>query len=222
MSKKPLIDIQARAFAAARVVITYGLLRPALEGVHVAPHANGGAVLTATDGHRLITIYDETARCSVAAVVRADRGLNKYFKRLDEVDRLRVEADGTMSLKSETIVAKPLDGTAFIDAEYPDTNTVWRKVRDLARSQVYSAASFNPSYLADFGKVEAVLSPDHTHRSVHMVAWSKNDPALVLWPRISNVVAVLMPMAQPGIGNALPSWMRPVLKPAPKSKRRTA
>src|SRR5450759_523711 len=43
-----------------------------LNGVYIAPHPDKGVILTATDGHRLISLHDEAGKCSAAKIVNID------------------------------------------------------------------------------------------------------------------------------------------------------
>ncbi len=42
-------------------------IRYYLMGIHIEPDPKGGAILVATDGHRMLVIKDKTAQCSESA-----------------------------------------------------------------------------------------------------------------------------------------------------------
>ena len=81
------IDVNAMLFKAARECQSSEETRYYLGGVYVQPHPERGALLVATDGHRLIAIHDETGICEKPAIVRTIVRMRKQ----DPNDRAEAE-----------------------------------------------------------------------------------------------------------------------------------
>ena len=65
--------LSAELFARAQVGVSKEETRYYLNGVHVSPGPEGGAVITATDGSMLISMFDPDAYVSGEAIVQLDK-----------------------------------------------------------------------------------------------------------------------------------------------------
>lgn len=65
--------VSADLFARAQIGVATGPARYYLNGVHVSPGPDGGAVITATDGSMLISMFDPDAYVSGEAIVQLDK-----------------------------------------------------------------------------------------------------------------------------------------------------
>jgi hypothetical protein len=218
-----LIRIDACLFRAADLCRSFEETRYYLNGVYVQPHPEKGILLTATDGHRLICIYDENGECSEAKIVNIDakaidqKALDSYRKEI-AADKPKESPKVEITIDEAGIVSV---GTyrsirpCFVDGTYPDYRAVLKPVLAGAREQKYTPANFNNRYLADFGKIGAVLSPDGNKSvALRVVSFGDGNPALVRFGTMDHVFAILMP-TRAGASNEFPIWMKPILEPAP-------
>lgn len=218
-----MIKVDAVLFLAANICRSFEETRYYLNGVFIQPHPEKGVLLTATDGHRLICIHDENGECASAKIVNIDakaidqKALDSYRKEM-AVDKQKEEPKVDIVIDEAGIVSV---GTyrsirpCFVDGTYPDWRAVLKPVLAGARDQKYAPANFNNRYLADFGKVGAVLSPDGNKSvALRVVSFGDGNPALVRFGNMDHVFAILMPV-RAGTSNEFPIWMKPVLEPAP-------
>lgn len=205
-------------FRAAAECISTEETRCYLNGVYIAPHPYKGAILTATDGHRLISLHDETGKCSVAKIVNIDpkaidaRAYNNLRKaRPDETPRIVVDDDGIVTVGTYRSLK-----SCFIDGTFPDWSRVVMPVLAMTRKGKYAPASYNHNYVAAFGKISTMLSPGNDKSAaIRIISFSEADPALIRFPHIDHAFGILMPMRS-STANELPIWMKPILEPAPK------
>lgn len=211
-----IIRISARLFDAAAICASTEDFRTTMRGVYVQPHPEGGAVLMSTDGHRFLVIRDEKGVCSDARLILADKALRRITKAVKGDEPLVVTSDGLVSVA---------DNPPLVDLATPTEWVGWRRaftpLLDLIKANGPAAhATFNPSYLGDFGKVGQRLNRG-AYQGIRIIALSDSDPALILFPYIPNVFAVLMPM-RGGNEKAFPAWLRPLMKTKRPARRKVA
>lgn len=68
-----MIDVRADLFRAVNMARSYETTRYYLGGVYVEPCSLGGAILTATDGHILISAWDSVGVCEAPAIIQLDK-----------------------------------------------------------------------------------------------------------------------------------------------------
>lgn len=210
MIATPVIDINANLFRAAAVCASSHEPRKYLCRVWIEKHPTEGALLVATDGHRLIVIYDRTVFCRKSIGLMLDRaGLNACKPPKNGNSRLRIADDGVATIDG----CYQSEGSVIVPGSFPD----WRAVVPV-KAWKNCPTSFNAQYLADFAKIGAMLSQDHSGNSIRILTGdTDSDGALILFPRFSDAFAILMPM-RADVGGGLPAWMRPVM--ARKNKRK--
>jgi DNA polymerase III sliding clamp (beta) subunit (PCNA family) len=219
---KANITVDARLFIACAKVQSSEEARYYLNGVYVQPHPEKGALLIATDGHRMMVAHDEDGECSTPAIVRLPKDALAFkFKEPHVEPKLSVDSDGIA-----TLATFRSENSVIIDGTYPDWSAVVRPMLENAKKRFYGkemlgAASFNGKYLSDFGSIAAFLKNEKT-APIRVVSHNEHDPAIILFPGRVNVFGVLMPMRTSVPGNAIPSFMKEVLEPSRKTKRRAA
>jgi DNA polymerase III sliding clamp (beta) subunit (PCNA family) len=211
-----MIEVSAAYFRAAAECQSNEDTRYYLQGVYIQPHPVKGAILTATDGHRLISIYDEEGTCPAAKIIA--------------IDRREIDARAIAAMKKAKILSPKVcvddDGIAtigtyrslkscVIDGTYPDWKAVLKPVLAGCKEGKFMPASFNHTYLAEFGKISAMLSRsgEDIAASIRMISFSESDPTLIRFGSDDVAFAILMPM-RATTSNSVPSWMRPILEPA--------
>lgn len=216
------ITIDARLFTACARVQSQEEVRYYLNGVYVQPHPNKGALMIATDGHRMMVAHDEDGTCIKPAIVKLPKEALSYkFKDAPNDLKLSVSTDGIASLGTFRSEAPVL-----IDGTFPDWAAVIRPVLANAKKRFYGkellgAASFSGKYLASFGSIADFLKGVKEGTPIRIISHNEADPALVLFPNDSRVFGILMPMRASVPGNALPAFMQDVLEPR-KAKRKAA
>lgn len=220
---KVSIKVDARLFAAVAQVQSTEETRYYLIGVYVCPHPLKGALMVATDGHRMMVAHDPDGECSKPAICSLPKeALSLKFKEPTVALKIEIDLDGIA-----TLATFRSDKSVFVDGTYPDWVAVLRPTLELARrrfhgKEVNAPASFNGDYLGSFGKIAKILVSQKTSVAVRVVSFTESDPALILFPREPHAFGVLMPMRAAVEGNALPLFMKEVLEPPTlrKSKRK--
>lgn len=212
-----MIDVNMNYFRAAAACVSTEETRYYLNGVYIAPHPQKGVVLTATDGHRLISLHDEAGRCSAAKIVcidpkaidaRAYTALRKAMP--EELPRITIDDDGIVTVGTYRSMK-----TCFIDGTFPDWAAVVRPTLARAREGKYCPASYQQQYVADFGKIAVMLAPDgHQRSSIRIISFTESDPSLVRFGSIDHAFGILMPM-RASTSNEIPIWMKPILERTP-------
>lgn len=216
---KPRIRVNARYFHAALVAVSKEETRFYMGGVYIQPHPEKGALLVATDGHRLICIHDEDAICTKSAIVPADvsmrRALAEGGKKGAPDKFVIIDEPGVITIAGHY----QSNGPALIDGVYPKWELVVLPVRDqFKKSEPYAASTYNPEYLGAFKVASERLGLTSTP-SIRIFPRGEAGPALIQFPTFPNAFALLMPMSQGGDMDGLPSWMKPVLEPPATPKK---
>jgi hypothetical protein len=213
-----LIDVNMNYFRAAAECQSTEETRYYLNGVYVAPHPEKGVLLTATDGHRLITLHDETGKCSAPKIVKIDpkaidaKTYNALLKSMsiEEAPRIVVDDDGIVTAGTYRSLK-----SCFIDGTFPDWARVVKPVLDQAKEGKYCPASYNQKYVAAFGRIATMLSPDNNQSaSIRIISFSESDPSLIRFGNINCAFGILMPI-RVASSNEIPIWMKPILEPTP-------
>lgn len=216
-----MIEVNANYFRVADQCRSHEETRYYLNGVFVAPHPVKGVLLTATDGHRLITLYDEAGKCSTAKIVSLDpkaiddRAYGIMRKAMPgEVPQVRIDDDGIATVGTYRGLK-----SSFIDGTFPDWTAVVKPVLTKAREGKYCPASYRQNYVAAFGRIAKMLSHDNSDSaSIRIISFSESDPSLIRFGSIDHAFGILMPM-RASTSNDLPIWMKPILEPAPASAK---
>lgn len=212
----PAIRVNADLFRLAYVAVSTEETRYYLNGVHIEPHHERGALLVSTDGHRMVVIHDPDGICQESAIVKLPRfalalcRTPKMFadKRVLEVDGgsatiFEVKPEPKRDALPQRIAMATAHGVK-IDGTFPD----WRRVVPSAPVKSSSATAFNPRYLKEWGafgqEVEKV-----TGKSAGMqIGLSDGASPTLIRFAAENVFAVQMPLRFGG-SNAtfLPAFM---------------
>jgi hypothetical protein len=214
MAAAPNIDISARLFSAAMLWASTEEVRFYLCGVYVAPHPERGAILVATDGHRLICIHDVEGRCATPAIIASDKALvaalmasPKALSDVTTAPTLTVDTDGIVRVPGRYMGEK----SGLVDGTYPDWVRVVRPIAKLLREKATGPSAFNAKYTSDIAKMGALLAlPGTPFPSVRIVPFGKGEPALILWPAFPAAFGLLMPMLAEGT-TGLPDFIKPLI-----------
>jgi len=217
---RTMFHVNASLFAAANLMRSYEETRYYLNGVYVEPCEQGGVLLVATDGHRLIVIRDENGFTPEPVIIQVDKGELKKFKPdsratkqlvIEDISKFETipaslrwidEEDG-QSITFDTLQVKRVNGT------FPD----WRRIMPRQFKPGASHQSFNADYIASFGKARTLIGEafGFTGKQAEKgrVTFTATDhprnPCLIGLPGYENIAfGVLMPMQ--GDMPSVPAW----------------
>lgn len=228
------IVVKADTFMRLSIFASREWSRYYLQGVCIHQHPSGvGALLAATDGHRLGVWYDEKAIATAKRVILTTK--NKAFmfacgiKPEDRKPTLGIQRH--IVVDDETGVASLVDAPAdnpgdaglhkmaatfpgmLIDGTFPEYERV------IPRGPFNPCnTSFNPRYLGDFKRMT-----NERECSLSIRTTEDMGPAIIRVDAVDcrNFVGVLMARRSNDLGGALPEWL-PQLPEPPKSEQQAA
>lgn len=198
-----------------------------LNGVHICANDGGGALMVATDGHRMLVAHDPKGVCAEACIVHLPRfalaqcRTPKMFeiKRTIEIDHaghgVATILESKPALKKDDAPSKEAIMAVhrvLIDGTFPE----WRRVvpsQSVATGSM-QPTTFNGSYMKAMGEVAAELSKLtglHPWLRVHMA--DPDAPCVVRFGSSRDVFGVIMPVRD-SIDGFLPEFMTAPLKEA--------
>jgi hypothetical protein len=225
-----MIKVKMNYFRAAALCVSTELTRYYLNGVHIHPHHEKGAVLVGTDGRRLLAVHDPEGECSKPVIVSAKivkLGSRLWFDVLnprpeaDADDEADWFGDGALTA-NEREDAPPLlivdeDGrvevgairsteSALIDGTFPD----YRKVIPDFPASPQLMPVFDLGLISIFDKAARLMSGGD--RDTRIVAGEDiKGPLIVLFPSTPTAIGVAMPMLLSS--KTMPSALPPFLAP---------
>ena len=231
------VRVRAKHFAAAYLFTGTSELRYYLQGVLVEPHPDGGVLLVATDGHRMVAIKDDEGETNGTWICSAPSEIvalcRKSVKRFDLapgdvhfVDtiayvtavKFRPGPDKKQEWGDPSKIDKHHLGIAYapaIDGTYPD----WRQV--YPKSEPTETSSFidlNGEFLADFSRAAKILSGGMTS-AINICPSGPTDPILINVETMEgNIAGLLMPMRGLGKRQSVPDWIGIKSEPTANAK----
>lgn len=205
-----MLDVNANLFRIAALAQSREETRYYLNGVFVEPHAIKGVTMTATDGHVLVSIYDETGTCEKPVIVQlAKAALQscKAAKKDIEPRRLVMSDLGNAFVR---LCGKDvgISSQCIVDGTFPD----WRSVvnssqtKPLGDGNSVPEPAFNHSTLRVFCDIARELS-DGEYRSLLITSKVKTSAALVRFDGVSHAFGLIMPLKH-DTKPELPFWYR--------------
>ncbi|WP_181408188.1 beta clamp domain-containing protein [Pararhizobium mangrovi] len=212
-----MVRMDANLFRLVATVQGRDFTRYNLNGVHIEPAANGGCIMVATDGHRMLVAHDPEGECVEPVIVKLPRfsfAQCKHPKMMGARRELMVDADARSATITEITKVKDQEDnretilTAYdvlIDGVYPD----WRGV---VPSGSYSGTpgsftGFNPAYLKEWSFIGTELAK--TRGAVPGIAiqqTAEHAPTLIRWTGVEEIFGIQMPM-RIDVRAALPPFM---------------
>lgn len=178
-----------------------------MAGVFIEPHAKGVS-LVATDGHRMVVIYDEEGHADRAATIGLGRDMLKVCrpqkgdtgKRALEID---LDAGAVAKVTLPTALFASEAGAEIVGADFPD----YRKIAPVLK-KTRAAAAYQPAYLDAFGEIGLGLG------AKAMIVHNDNPdaPGIVRWPDAPHAYGIIMPMRvedKDALAGTLPDWFVP-------------
>lgn len=187
------IRVNADLFRIAYTCASKEDVRYFLSGVYIEPHPAGGAILTATDGHRMVSIHDVDGEASTGAIVSVTKEFLGLCKSGAEIPR-QLHVFGPDATVKEGGTPIGFAANCIVPGAFPD----WRKV--VPDYDEGAAAgpflSFDGPRLEAFSKIGVALAKVRKIGSAAMRVVTK-DPmggALILWPMLPHAFGILMPL----------------------------
>lgn len=222
-----MIRFNANLYRIAMLCSSTEATRYYLAGAYIEPHAIKGVTLTATDGHKLVTVYDENGFADESAIIKLTPDAMKACKpgRYERRDVV-IASESHDATANVTVVVPDRDentnallGTetledtpvAFskgckIDGTFPDYRRVFpSEVKPL---DAMASPSFSTLVTATMTSIANELSAHYTKSKGGVARYnsvSAGGPSLVTFPPAFNAVAVAMPMRSI-CEAARPSW----------------
>jgi hypothetical protein len=195
-----LAKINAHLYLAALTHAAKDDIRYYLNGVSVEPCAEGGAVIVATDGRRMLAMHDANARCAESiilpemkfAYIKLTGKREPRYLRVVRVDRAVTVI--VQDEEGKELLSMPVN---LVDGKYPD----WRAV--IPAVATVAPTSWNPDYLSALNAVSKGF--DQTCWA-HLAAGGGESASLFTF----NVPAfvVIMPVRDETPSNRVPEWAR--------------
>jgi hypothetical protein len=211
------IEFDAGLFLAACTCVSSEETRRYLQGVFVTPApdpATGrGVLMVATDGHRMALVYDAEGIIDRGRIIKLDPKHKALKAGRGEAGRV-LHIDGLN--KGGSAVARVLLGfdsdctqvdvvtVSEIDGDFPD----WTRVLPEAPTEgiaMHAGNSFNPEYLAGFGKAFKALT-GHRIGSFSIAQPAAGAPAWIWNDTTPHVRFVCMPM-RCAVDPGRPHWI---------------
>jgi hypothetical protein len=173
-----------------------------LNGVYVEPHADGGVTMTATDGHRLLCIYDKEGYIEKPTIIRLKKhalaackpgkgeareihltGNSVVVKIVRGADESRVEEG--VSISEDCI----------IDGVYPNYRHVVTEAIKRKDSADHKFPSLNSKYLVEFSIIGSRLAKAGgvDIGLIKILSAGQREPVRVLFGGFEDAFGILMP-----------------------------
>ena len=215
------IRVNAELFRLAYGAVSKEETRYYLNGVYVEPHPERGALIVATDGHRMVCIHDPDAACDESAIVQLPpyaRTMCPSKKSGLGIDKRVLDVD--VKAKTATIYNEKMDGKGVvsktvalvtahgvvIDGTFPD----WRKVTPRGPFKTVGLSGFAAENMGAICALGKLLNTSGRRNAamyfLQREAGSDGDPIIVRWSGREDIFAVVMPMRCDPV-TTLPSFL---------------
>lgn len=227
-----LARVNPKYFAAINLFAAVQDVRYYLNGVFIEPHPEKGAIMVATDGHRLGVIHDPDGWCSEPIIVgsiskQLISACTKKVSIKTLTSSLYISERGAVVNECEdkgqsvdpfSEFTTHLSKIEIIDAKYPDYRRVLPSKED--RSSRFPCV--NQRYLSALCKTAEILTNGSKFDSCLELFSSGRDTSLVArinYPDLcERFVGVIMPMRSDSPKSILPDWLMPAPEAAPEPK----
>lgn len=204
------VSVNARLFRAVAAFVSSDETRYYLQGVHIEPHAKGGVIMVATDGKKLMCVWDKDgAMKGENPIVKLDKAALNACKavRGEQGDR-RILIEGktaTIQDHERNPVATAYNVT--VDGTFP----AWRRV--MPNVEKPSSGAYNAEYLAEFGKAAKELT--ETKQGLISIYGDEGNAAVIRFIDAPYAFGLLFPVRWRD-GKGVPDFMNDpeVEKPA--------
>lgn len=216
---KVVAKVNRKYFAAINLFSAVKDIRYYLNSVYIETHPEGGAILVATDGHRMGIIHDPDGYTEKPIIVgEISKQLISACKKKSLIDLDLFVGErgcvvGPSIEKGEEMdpfgqMVSHMSRIQLIDAKYPD----WRKVLPKKEGREQRFPALNPKYLAALHEAAEILVPGKRGSALELFS-SGRDTGVVA--RINSFeidqrfVGIIMPTHTDSPKSILPEWLTP-------------
>lgn len=231
-----LARVNPKYFAAINLFASVNDIRYYLNGIYIEPHPVNGAILVATDGHRMGVIHDPDGWCAKPIIVGGiSKQLISACTKKSNIKTLTSSlyisergavvnecADKGQSVDPFSEFTTHLSKIEIIEAKYPD----YRKVLPSKEDRSSRFPCVQQRYISALCKTAEILTEGSKFDSCIELFSSGRDTSLVArinYPDICDrFVGVIMPMRSDSPKSILPDWLMPETEAPtePKAKPR--
>lgn len=187
-----MIQFQAKYLPALTAFMAKNDIRYYLNGIHIHPHADGGAVLVATDGCRLLAIRDIEAHCDEEIIFKIAPGLARLCKRKNAIVTINTITERlTISDDDGELFVQP--GRCLIVAKYVNYKNC---MPDFAKLKMAVADHIRSNYLAEAAAAHPGYGSTRLHDKNAIRLWQE-DPmkaVIVEYAGYPEYCGVIMPV----------------------------
>lgn len=156
-----MLNVHAKAIAAAAICAAKDDVRYYLNGVYFEPCDTGGVHVVATDGHRMLHILDPDGTCNAPVILAFDPQAVTKMKQA-RAERVKVSARDDEVIAELTGI-KHISYATRIDGTYPK----WRAVVPATLPETSCPMiAIDGAYLADFGTIAGLLDCSHSSMAI--------------------------------------------------------
>lgn len=214
-----MIRFNANLYRIAMLCSSNEETRHYLQGAYAEPHPVKGVTLVATDGHKLVAIYDENGFADESAIVKLNPAALKACKpgrderrdvviytgsadaivMMTECDREGVDTKGNKTgaeILTDTPIAFSKD--CKVDGTFPDYHRVFPS--EIKKLDAMASPSFSTLVTASMTEIALQLALHYGEKKSEFRGVARYNssnaggPSLVTFPPTFNAVAVAMPM----------------------------
>jgi len=180
-------------------------IRYYLMGIHIEPDPKGGAILAATDGHRMLVIKDKDAECKESAIFNISRAAAVFCKKEGAYVTIDTEAQRLTILDEAANELFLQPGKCLIEAKFP----IWQRVLpDFTKLQQSSLSYTAPEYISD----AVMVHPGSGHKRVGHGCrfWQENEngPVIVEYSQHPEYIAIIMPLRTDMSAGGIDAWTK--------------
>lgn len=186
-------------------------IRYYLNGINVRPHQDGGAIITATNGHALGAVHDRNAVCEHEVILRFDSRMQQACSAGLADEREVVMIGDRLAVVDKTGQEIYIQaGLPEIEGNFPRYERVIPKVDTL---QPGLLGTYSASVLAPVEKAAVAASKQGGAKTMFSgmqffnVNGDPNASAVIRLPIEPAFVGVLMPMREDAPKSATPPWV---------------
>ena len=199
-SKEPSHMVVRVSSLAVKMVFPFAAvddIRYYLNGVNIRPLDDGGAMITATDGHRFIVVRDPNGFCEAEVIAAVSKDAIKHAEAGTTFD---VMSNGSAIWNDK--VVQPLfiqPGNSLIEGDYPRIESVV----DITGYQEGIQGAVNANYLAEVTKIKTGAKTP----SVRFFTRDVDAPLLFVFDGIGEMECFGGIMKMRESHNWLPKWL---------------
>jgi len=182
-----LATVNRRALAAASLFQAKNDLHVYLEGVHIRPSGStdvdAGVIITATDGHKIINIYDPHGSARQELTVHITGRVATAMKGAWSLTHAEIVGDEELG----TLIRIPDDGyvssVRLVEGKFPKAEALFPASLPPTSNDINH---LNPKYFAALGAASKCLSLSEKYQSICIIPQPRHSISLFAFPNCSG------------------------------------